>query len=180
MSSGNQGNIEIKESEACKIMRDLGMRYRKVQHIALSANSQRSLVLRQQWAVKLLHQDLESTIICNLDESWLGMSDFRRMKWQFPGTNNSVGAFQVTPRVSILTAIDSIGNSYIALAQSNSNESMMSLFWKSLVKKLDKQRPNWRRNTIWTLDGAAYHSGEASLKLLRQLRIPVMMTGPHR
>jgi hypothetical protein len=52
---------------------------------------------------------------------------------------------------------------------------MMSLFWKSLVLKLDKERPGWRTNTIWTLDGAAYHSGEASLNLLKQLRIPVLM-----
>ena len=80
----------------------------------------------------------------------------------------------------MLTAVDTLGNSYVALAQSNSNESMMSLFWKSLVLKLDKERPGWRANTIWTLDGAAYHSGEASLKLLQQLSIKVLMQGPHR
>ena len=97
-----------------------------------------------------------------------------------PGTQNSVGAFQMTPRVTMLTAVDTLGNLFVALAQSNSNESMMSLFWKSLVKKLDKERSEWRQNTIWVFDGAAYHSSEASLKLLRQLRVPVMMTGPHR
>ena len=80
----------------------------------------------------------------------------------------------------MLTAIDSLGNLYIALAQSNSNESMMSLFWKSLALKLDKERPGWRKNSIWTLDGAAYHSSEGSLKLLSQLQIPVLMQGPHR
>ena len=94
------------------------------------------------------------------------MSDFRRRKWQTKNSKNSVAAFQLTPRVSMLTAVDTLGNSYIALAQSNSNESMMSLFWKSLVLKLDKERPGWRNSTIWTLDGAAYHSSEASLKLL--------------
>ena len=46
--------LVIKEHEACKIMRELGMRFVKVQHIALSANSERSLVLRQQWAIKLI------------------------------------------------------------------------------------------------------------------------------
>ena len=81
----------------------------------------------------------------------------------------------MTPRVSMLTAVDSLGNIYIALAQQNSNESMMSLFWKSLVLKLDKERPGWRFNTLWTMDGAAYHSGEGSLDILKQLRIPVLM-----
>ena len=95
------------------------------------------------------------------------MSDWRRRKWQAPDSNNSVKAFQVTPRVTMLTAIDTLGNLYIALSQSNSNQNMMSLFWKSLVLKLDKERPGWRANTLWTMDGAAYHSGEASLNLLK-------------
>ena len=42
----------------------------------------------------------------------------------------------------------------------------MSLFWKRLALKLDKERPGWRANTLWTLDGAAYHSSEAALKVL--------------
>ena len=57
---------------------------------------------------------------------------------------------------------------------------MMSLFWKSLALKLDKERPGWRANTLLTLDGASYHSGEGSLNILKQLRIPVLMQGPHR
>ena len=86
----------------------------------------------------------------------------------------------MTPRVSLLVCISSEGDQYIALSQSNSNESMMSLFWKSLVLKLDKEKPGWRKTSIWTLDGAAYHYSEASLNLLEQLRIPLCMQGPHR
>ena len=103
------------------------------------------------------------------------MQDWRRRKWQAPGSKNSVGAFQMTPRVSMLTAVDTLGNVYIALAQSNSNQSMMALFWRALAKKLDKERPGWRKNTLWTMDGAAYHSGEESLKLLKELKIQVLM-----
>ena len=80
----------------------------------------------------------------------------------------------------MLTAVDTLGNVYLTLCQSNSNQSIMSLFWKSLCLKLDKQRPGWRKNTIWTLDGAAYHAAENSLDVLRQLKVPVMMQGPHR
>ena len=75
----------------------------------------------------------------------------------------------------MLTAVDTLGNVYIALAQTNSNQQLMSLFWKSLCLKLDKQRPGWRNNTLWTLDGAAYHASEESLKVLKQLKIPVLM-----
>ena len=86
----------------------------------------------------------------------------------------------MTPRVSLLTAISSDGQIYIACAQSNSNMSMMSLFWKSLAAKLDKERPDWRKNTLWTFDGAAYHSGEEALKVLKQLKVNILMQGPHR
>ena len=55
-------------------------------------------------------------MLLNLDETWLGMSDWRRRKWQAPDSNNSVKAFQVTPRVTMLTAIDTLGNLYIALS----------------------------------------------------------------
>ena len=95
------------------------------------------------------------------------MSDWRRYKWQPPDSKNSVKAFQMTPRVSMLTAVDTLGNVYVACAQSNSNQSMMSLFWRSLASKLDKERPTWRKDTLWTMDGAAYHAGEESLNVLK-------------
>ena len=108
--------ISVTENQAREVMKDMKMKYRKVNHIAMSANSQRSLVLRQQWAVTLLRQNPINKVLLNLDESWLGMSDFRRRKWQSPASKNSVAAFQMTPRVTMLTAVDTTGNVYLALA----------------------------------------------------------------
>ena len=108
--------VSVTENQAREVMKDMKMKYRKVNHIAMSANSQRSLVLRQQWAVTLLRQNPINKVLLNLDESWLGMSDFRRRKWQSPASKNSVAAFQMTPRVTMLTAVDTTGNVYLALA----------------------------------------------------------------
>ena len=69
-AGGAVKDLSLQPGETCKIMRDLGMRYRKVHHIALSANSQRSMVLRQLWAIKLLEHNLMSTVLLNLDETW--------------------------------------------------------------------------------------------------------------
>ena len=44
------------------------------------------------------------------------MSDWRRKKWQDPESKNSVNAYQMTPRVTMLTAVDTLGNLYIALS----------------------------------------------------------------
>ena len=38
--------ISVTENQAREVMKDMKMKYRKVNHIAMSANSQRSLVLR--------------------------------------------------------------------------------------------------------------------------------------
>ena len=68
----------------------LKMRFKKVVSISVAANSVRNLILRQQFAKVFLDLDFNKKTIINVDETWLGMSDFRRRKWRFPGTTNSV------------------------------------------------------------------------------------------
>ena len=55
----------------------MGMRYKKIVKGSLKMSSLNNLVLRQQWAVRYLELwDMGRTFI-NVDETWLGMSDFR-------------------------------------------------------------------------------------------------------
>jgi hypothetical protein len=119
---------EHKEHLVRDVMKqDLGMKYAKIKTVSLHSNSVINLVLRQRFAIHLIQAMALTRRVINIDETWLGMGDFRRMKWQAPGTNNSVPAYQMAPRVSMFTALDTLGNVYVSLAQSNSNESMMSL-----------------------------------------------------
>ena len=106
----------INRNDVNKVMREMGMRYRKVRHVANSANSATSKVVRQHWALAFLKSYKDNRVYLNLDETWLGMSDFRRMKWQIPGSNNSVAAFQMAPRVSMFVALDTLGNVYLSLS----------------------------------------------------------------
>ena len=45
--------------------------------------------------------------------------------------------------------------------------------------KLNKDRIDWRNDTILILDNAPYHNSESTMKLFESLRIPVLFTGPH-
>ena len=73
---------QIKESEVRSVMKeDLGMRYRKIKTVSLHSNSEKNLVLRQRWALEFLNQARKRKIFLNVDETWIGMSDFRRRKW---------------------------------------------------------------------------------------------------
>ena len=55
----------------------------------------------------------------------------------------------------------------------------MELFFKRLVRKLDEDAKYWRSNSVIIMDGAPYHTSNATLDLLKQLDVPVMFLGPH-
>ena len=50
----------------------LGMSFKKVQTSAIHLNSEKNLVLRQQFSLKCLELLRQGKIILNIDETWLG------------------------------------------------------------------------------------------------------------
>ena len=55
----------------------------------------------------------------------------------------------------------------------------MEIFYQHLCSKLDKERPNWRENTIIIHDNATYATSPASLRVYEKLQIPMMFLGPN-
>ena len=132
--------------EIKKVMKqELGMSYKKIDPVSWQANSQRNLILRQQFALSMLNNLRgKYTTVINVDETWLGMSDFRRMKWQEKGYTNSVPMKQMVPRISMIVGLDTQGSVFLTLVQANSNSKVMEIYLHQLVKTLDKERPGWR------------------------------------
>ena len=88
----------IKPTAIREVMKvELGMSYKKVLPVAIKANSERNLVLRQRFALELIELLQKGKTVLNIDETWLGMSDFRRRKWRAAGTTNSVPQLQICP-----------------------------------------------------------------------------------
>lgn len=79
----------------------------------------------------------------------------------------------------MFAALDSNGEVYLSLLQSNSNNKVMEIYLRQLILKLDQEDFNWRDNTVLLLDNAPYHSSESSIELMEGLNIPVLFTGPH-
>ena len=137
--------IEAKPHEVRRILKeDFNMSYRKIKEVSKHVNSDRNLILRQQFAIKFIELFSHKKHIINIDETWLGMSDFRRMKWSVKGDTNSVPMVQVQPRISMIMGIGTNGAIYASLLQANSNSKVMELFFRAFVKKLDSERKNWR------------------------------------
>ena len=79
----------------------------------------------------------------------------------------------------MIIALDTWGNIYLSLTQCNTNNQIMSIFFRNLVLKLDQQDPHWRNDTVITLDNAPYHSTPSTMAMFENLRIPILFTGPH-
>ncbi len=75
-----ENHFKTSEQEVRDVMKqELGMRYKKIKTVSLHSNSEKNLVLRQRWALEFLAQARKKKIFINIDETWLGMSDFHRM-----------------------------------------------------------------------------------------------------
>jgi len=129
--------------------------------------------------MKFLKQDFLKTTIINVDETWLGMSDFRRMRWAPIGKSNSVPKKNLQPRISMIVALDSAGQVYASLLQANSNSSVMEMFFTHLIRHLDSKNQHWRKETIIMLDGAPYHQSNLMMEFYEDHQVPIMFTGPH-
>jgi len=101
------------------------------------------------------------------------------MKWREYGTSNTLPGLQLAPRITVIAAIDSLGNVYLTLTQANSNNKTMEIYFHHLAATLDRERPYWREDSVILLDNAVYHNSASTLRLLQGLRIPVMFLGPH-
>ena len=93
----------------------IGLRYKRVKQISYNANSIKNLILRQRFAILLVKKMQNTKRIINIDETWLGMEDFTRMKWQIPETTNSVAKKLVQPRISMIVAIDNFGETFMSI-----------------------------------------------------------------
>jgi hypothetical protein len=86
-----QDGIEIKDAPLRRILReDLGAKYKRIKGISWQGNSIKNKLLRQHFASAFLKIELKHKNVINLDETWLGMTNFLRMKWALPGSGASV------------------------------------------------------------------------------------------
>ncbi len=60
----------------------------------------------------------------------------------------------MAPRISVIACLNSFGELYLSLTQSNTNENVMEVYLHKLCNKLDKEKPGWRKDFVIFLDGA--------------------------
>ena len=82
----------------------------------------------------------------------------------------------MTPRVSMLAAIDNFGEVYLSLTQANTSANVWLLFYTKLVEKLQRENPDFRRNTLIVVDGCSAHVAKAVKEQLLLIGVPLAVT----
>ena len=67
----DQIGVTVTDTEVRGVFKQMGMKYKKVVHIPLKANSEKNLVLRQQWALKFFSILGHQKVVLAIDETWV-------------------------------------------------------------------------------------------------------------
>ena len=155
------------------------MSFRKATKTAPQTNSDRCLIQRQEYAKQMLKLLEAGKRIVNVDESWLNDSTYFYQLWAPKHQANSVAKKTVTPRISVIAAMDTDGRIWYSLLQANTDSEVFSLFMKSLSAQFDEELPGWRANTVYLLDGARYHTSPKSRAEFAKMGLQVHYTAPY-
>ena len=131
------------------------------------------------FAQRLLALLKKGTRFLNVDETWINAGDMRHRKWRLRGQTNSVNDKQITPRISVIAAIDTEGEVYLSLSIVNTDEDSFRLFVSKLAAKLNVARPGWKKDTVILIDNAPYHSGQLTRAYFAALGIRTMYSAPY-
>ena len=78
-------------------------------------------MLRQRYALKMLDLLQQQKHVINVDESWVNESSFLRKIWCPSQSSASTNLSTITPRLSLIAALDLEGRTYFSLTQANTD-----------------------------------------------------------
>ena len=73
----------VSDAEVREVLKkDLGLRFKRIKRVMITANNAKNLWLRCEYARSMILLLGSGKIILNVDETWIGKTDFRNRKWQ--------------------------------------------------------------------------------------------------
>ena len=113
----DMSKLKVSRPKIRAIMRrECGIKYRLNKRTPTQLNSERCLVMRQQYATTMLEFLKSGRRIINVDETWLNETNFTRKMWCSTKAPASVSSKPVSPSLSMIAALDSEGRVYFALS----------------------------------------------------------------
>ena len=116
--------------------------------------------------------------IINFDECYFKTTTSRAYSFSFKGSQISRTYKRAIASVSLFLCVISDGSVMFQLSTGNNNEITFSSWLFDLAKKLDNDRPGWRKSHIVLMDNAKSHKSETSKRVINHLRMPTVFTAP--
>ena len=101
-------------------------------------------MLRQQYALRMIELLKNGKRIINIDESWVNQTKYQRRIWAPARSPASATAKVISPRLSLIAALDTDGRVAFALLHSNTDSDVFMMFLHHLFDKLDAELPDWK------------------------------------
>ena len=79
----------------------------------------------------------------------------------------------------MIAAVDTDGRLYLSLTQQNTSSDIILMFMSRLANVLSQEDKDWRNNTYWLLDNAAYHKSKEVRECLIKLGVKVILSGQY-
>ena len=131
------------------------------------------------YAKKMFELLQQGKRIINIDETWLPHTDFRNKKWRSRGEPNTNAIKSLSPKVNMIAAVDTDGRVYLSLTQQNTSSDIILMFMSRLANVLSQEDKDWRNETYWLLDNAAYHKSKEVRECLLKLGVKVILSGQY-
>ena len=137
-------DIEASNRQTRQVLRnDCNLSFIKAKKLSVGTNTEKSRVLRQQYALRMLPLLESKTRIINIDETWLNESSFVRKAWAPRNGLGNVRLNTVTPRLSMIAALDTDGRVWFSLSHSNTDSNVIMTFLRNLQQTLEIETPGW-------------------------------------
>jgi len=121
----------------------------------------------------------EGKRIINIDETWLNETSHIKRSWAKRDGVGNVRLKTVSPRLSLIAAMDTDGRVWFSLTHANTDSNIMALFLHHLKEKLDQETPGWEEGTYFQVDNAPYHTSEKTRLAANLLRLKLIFSGPY-
>ena len=123
---------------------------------------------------------LESkTRIINVDETWLNESSFIRKVWAPRNGLGNVKLNTMSPRLSMIAALDTDSRVWFSLSHSNTDSNVMITFLNHLQQALDIETPDWQESSRLLWDNAPYHTSDETRAAAKAMGLNLIFSVPY-
>ena len=85
----------------------------------------------------------------------------------------------MSPRLTLIAALDTDGRVYFTLTHANTDSDVMLVFMRYLMIQLDREDSDWKKKTVFLLDGARYHTSNEMREYFRKMELRIIYSGPY-